>query len=105
MNEETIQQEATTQSTPIGERKPYKGRRKVRVGVVVSDKMDKTVVVAVTRSFRHPLYGKTIRRTKKYMAHDEENACRVGDRVEIVETRPLSRRKRWRVRAILERAQ
>ncbi|MDT7960387.1 MAG: 30S ribosomal protein S17 [Armatimonadota bacterium] len=105
MNEETIQQEATTQSTPIGERKPYRGRRKVRVGVVVSDKMDKTVVVAVTRSFRHPLYGKTIRRTKKYMAHDEENACRVGDRVEIVETRPLSRRKRWRVRAILERAQ
>ena len=105
MNEETIQQEATTQSTPIGGRKPYKGRRKVRVGVVVSDKMDKTVVVAVTRSFRHPLYGKTIRRTKKYMAHDEENACRVGDRVEIVETRPLSRRKRWRVRAILERAQ
>jgi small subunit ribosomal protein S17 len=105
MNEETIQQEATTQSPPIGERKPYRGRRKVRVGVVVSDKMDKTVVVAVTRSFRHPLYGKTIRRTKKYMAHDEENACRVGDRVEIVETRPLSRRKRWRVRAILERAQ
>jgi len=105
MNEETIQQEATTQSTPIGERKPYRGRRKVRVGVVVSDKMDKTVVVAVTRSFRHPLYDKTIRRTKKYMAHDEENACRVGDRVEIVETRPLSRRKRWRVRAILERAQ
>jgi small subunit ribosomal protein S17 len=105
MNEEAIQQEATTQSTPIGERKPYRGRRKVRVGVVVSDKMDKTVVVAVTRSFRHPLYGKTIRRTKKYMAHDEENACRVGDRVEIVETRPLSRRKRWRVRAILERAQ
>jgi small subunit ribosomal protein S17 len=105
MNGETIQQEATTQSTPIGERKPYRGRRKVRVGVVVSDKMDKTVVVAVTRSFRHPLYGKTIRRTKKYMAHDEENACRVGDRVEIVETRPLSRRKRWRVRAILERAQ
>jgi len=105
MNEETIQQEATTQSTPIGERKPYRGRRKVRIGVVVSDKMDKTVVVAVTRSFRHPLYGKTIRRTKKYMAHDEENACRVGDRVEIVETRPLSRRKRWRVRAILERAQ
>jgi len=105
MNEETIQQEATAQSTPIGERKSYRGRRKVRVGVVVSDKMDKTVVVAVTRSFRHPLYGKTIRRTKKYMAHDEENACRVGDRVEIVETRPLSRRKRWRVRAILERAQ
>ncbi|MCS7209247.1 MAG: 30S ribosomal protein S17 [Fimbriimonadales bacterium] len=89
----------------MGEKAPYKGRRKVRIGVVVSDKMDKTVVVAVTRSYRHPLYKKTIRRTKKYMAHDEQNACRVGDRVEIVETRPLSRRKRWRVRQILERAQ
>jgi len=105
MNEEAIQQEMTTQGAPVGEKTPYKGRRKVRIGVVVSDKMDKTVVVAVMRSYRHPLYGKTIRRTKKYMAHDEENACRVGDRVEIVETRPLSRRKRWRVRAILERAQ
>ncbi len=83
--------------------RPYRGKRKVRVGRVVSDKMDKTVVVAVVRSFRHPLYGKTIRRTKKYMAHDERNECRVGDLVEIVETRPLSRHKRWRVRAILER--
>lgn len=105
MNEETIQQEAQATDAPVGETTPYKGRRKVRVGVVVSDKMDKTVVVAVMRSYRHPLYGKTIRRTKKYMAHDEQNACRVGDRVEIVETRPLSRHKRWRVRTILERAQ
>jgi len=105
MNEESIPQETQTQGTTAGATTPYKGRRKVRVGVVVSDKMDKTVVVAVPRSYRHPLYGKTIRRTKKYMAHDEQNACRVGDRVEIVETRPLSRHKRWRVRAILERAQ
>lgn len=108
MNEEIIQpavqQEGAT-PTASGEKAPYKGRRKVRVGVVVSDKMDKTVVVAVMRSYRHPLYKKTIRRTKKYMAHDEHNECRVGDRVEIVETRPLSRRKRWRVRQILERAQ
>lgn len=105
MNEEVIQQEVQAQDVPVGETTPYKGRRKVRVGVVVSDKMDKTVVVSVMRSYRHPIYGKTIRRTKKYMAHDEQNACRVGDRVEIVETRPLSRHKRWRVRTILERAQ
>lgn len=105
MNEEVTQQEVQAQDAPVGETTPYKGRRKVRVGVVVSDKMDKTVVVSVMRSHRHPIYGKTIRRTKKYMAHDEQNACRVGDRVEIVETRPLSRHKRWRVRTILERAQ
>lgn len=120
MSEELIQTqaEATTESTPApetttesapaptgGTARPYRGRRKVRVGIVVSDKMDKTVVVAVVRSFRHPIYKKTIRRTKKYMAHDEHNQCRVGDRVEIVETRPLSRHKRWRVRQILERAQ
>ncbi|MDW8051358.1 MAG: 30S ribosomal protein S17 [Armatimonadota bacterium] len=110
MGEEVIQAEATTETPTAAaaesaETRPYRGRRKVRVGIVVSDKMDKTVVVAVTRSFRHPLYKKTIRRTKKYMAHDEHNQCRVGDRVEIVETRPLSRHKRWRVRRILERAQ
>ncbi len=108
MNEEVILQETQTEGAApqaLGEKAPYKGRRKVRIGVVVSDKMDKTVVVAVMRSYRHPIYKKTIRRTKKYMAHDEQNECRVGDRVEIVETRPLSRRKRWRVRQILERAQ
>jgi len=99
-----VPQETSAEMT-TGEARDYKGRRKVRVGRVVSDKMDKTVVVAVVRSYRHPVYGKTIRRTKKYMAHDEENTCRVGDRVEIVETRPLSRHKRWRVRAIIERAQ
>lgn len=108
MNEEVIQQELqaeTTAPAATGEVAAYKGRRKVRVGVVVSNKMDKTVVVAVMRSYRHPIYKKTIRSTKKYMAHDEQNQCRVGDRVEIVETRPLSRQKRWRVRQILERAQ
>jgi len=79
-------------------------RRKVRVGVVVSDKMDKTVVVRVTREFRHPIYGKRVKLSKKYMAHDENNECRVGDIVKIMETRPLSRHKRWRVVEIIERA-
>ncbi|CAB1129939.1 30S ribosomal protein S17 [Candidatus Hydrogenisulfobacillus filiaventi] len=81
------------------------GNRKVRVGRVVSDKMDKTVVVAVESLVAHPLYGKRIRRTKKFKAHDEENRCRVGDKVRIVETRPLSKEKRWRVVEILERAE
>ena len=80
-----------------------RGSRKVRVGKVVSDKMDKTIVVAVERSTRHPLYGKIIRKTKKYKAHDEENACRIGDKVRIMETRPLSRDKRWRLVEIVER--
>ncbi len=101
--DETIQTATASEQSAAAPARPYRGKRKVRVGRVVSDKMDKTVVVAVVRSFRHPLYGKTIRRTKKYMAHDERNECRVGDLVEIVETRPLSRHKRWRVRAILER--
>lgn len=69
---------------------------------MTSDKMDKTVVVEVERLQRHPLYGKVVKRTKKYMAHDEENACRIGDLVRIVESRPLSRRKRWVVEEILE---
>ena len=79
-------------------------QRKTRVGVVVSDKMDKTVVVAVERRTAHRLYGKEITRTAKYHAHDEENAAREGDVVRIMETRPLSRTKRWRVVEILERA-
>ncbi len=79
-------------------------RRKVRTGTVVSDKMDKTVVVSISRTTRHPLYGKIMRRTKKYKAHDETNQCRVGDVVKIMETRPLSKEKRWRVAEILERA-
>lgn len=78
--------------------------RKTREGLVVSDKMDKTVVVAVEDRVKHPLYGKVIRRTKKYKAHDEQNACGVGDRVLLMETRPLSASKRWRVVNILEKA-
>lgn len=78
--------------------------RNSKVGRVVSDKMDKSVVVAVDRLVEHPLYKKTIRLTSKFMAHDEENGCTVGDRVRIEETRPLSKRKRWIVREILEKA-
>lgn len=78
--------------------------RKTRVGVVVSDKMDKTVVVSVGDTVRHPLYGKTMRRTSKYKAHDEANTAGIGDRVRIIETRPLSKTKRWRVAQILEKA-
>lgn len=79
--------------------------RKTRIGVVVSDKMDKTAVVAVERLVKHPLYGKIVKRTVKFKAHDEENAAREGDRVEIMETRPLSKEKRWRIVRIVERAQ
>ncbi len=78
-----------------------RGRRKVRVGTVVSNAMDKTVVVAIERITAHPLYGRRIRRVKKVKAHDEENACQVGDRVRIMETRPLSKEKRWRVVEII----
>jgi len=79
--------------------------RKVRYGEVVSDKMDKTIVVKVESRIKHPLYEKIIRKTKKVKAHDENNSCRVGDRVKIMETRPLSKEKRWRVVEITERAQ
>ena len=81
-----------------------RGYRKVREGYVVSDKMDKTVVVEVEDRVKHPKYGKVIRRTKKYKAHDGENACGVGDRVLLMEVRPLSATKRWRVSQILEKA-
>ncbi|MGH7458874.1 MAG: 30S ribosomal protein S17 [Longimicrobiaceae bacterium] len=80
------------------------GRRKVRVGTVVSAKMDKTVVVAVERRYAHPLYGKRVTRTKKYHAHDEANEYRPGDTVRIMETRPRSKLKRWRVLEATERA-
>lgn len=80
-------------------------RRKVRVGTVVSDKMDKTIVVTVETRKPHPLYGKIVRRSKKYKAHDEENQCNVGDMVRIMETRPLSRTKRWRLVEVLEKAE
>ena len=76
---------------------------KTRLGRVLSDRMDKTVVVAVERQVRHPLYKKTMRRRRRYKAHDEANACRVGDVVRIVETRPLSKEKRWRVVEIVSR--
>ena len=78
--------------------------RKTRVGKVVSDKMDKTVVVAIVDNVKHPLYKKIIKRTVKLKAHDEKNECRIGDRVEIMETRPLSKDKRWRVTNIIEKA-
>ncbi len=81
-----------------------RGLRKRMVGVIVSDKMAKTVTVLVEGLRKHPAYGKYVTRSKRYKAHDEENACRVGDKVLIEETRPLSRDKRWKVREILERA-
>ena len=80
------------------------GKRKTRVGRVVSDKMDKTVVVAVERLTAHPLYDKRVQRTKRLKAHDETNQCQVGDKVRVVETRPLSKDKRWRVVEIVEKA-
>lgn len=81
-----------------------RGYRKVREGLVVSDKMDKTVVVAVEDRFKHPLYGKVVRRTSKLKAHDEANTAGVGDRVLLMETRPLSATKRWRVVEVVEKA-
>ena len=78
--------------------------RKTRTGVVVSDKMDKTVVVAVVDNVRHPLYKKIVKHTVKFKAHDEENACGIGDTVMIMETRPISKDKRWRVVEIIEKA-
>ncbi len=78
--------------------------RKSRTGVVVSDKMDKTITVAVERRMRHAMYGKFVKKTKKYTAHDESNDCNMGDTVKIMETRPISKRKRWRLVEIIERA-
>jgi small subunit ribosomal protein S17 len=100
---------AETNSTQTGvetasTQAPAKGARKVRVGVVVSDKMQKTVVVKIERRVPHPVYGKMVTRSKKFKAHDEENSAKTGDTVRIVETRPLSKDKRWRVAEIVERA-
>jgi small subunit ribosomal protein S17 len=81
-----------------------RGYRKVREGLVVSDKMNKTVVVAVEDRFKHPMYGKVVRRTSKLKAHDEQNSAGVGDRVLLMETRPMSATKRWRVVEVLEKA-
>ncbi|MGI6569747.1 MAG: 30S ribosomal protein S17 [Caldicoprobacterales bacterium] len=82
-----------------------RGNRKVRIGRVVSNKMDKTIVVAIETRVKHKLYGKIVKRTTKLKAHDEENICQVGDRVKVMETRPLSRDKRWRLVEIIEKAQ
>jgi small subunit ribosomal protein S17 len=78
--------------------------RKARIGKVVSDKMDKTIVVALIDNVKHPLYGKIIKRTSKLKAHDENNECKIGDRVKVMETRPLSKDKRWRLVEIVEKA-
>jgi small subunit ribosomal protein S17 len=90
-----------TLSAPAAE---ARGRRKVRQGRVISDKMQQTVVVAIDMMVRHPLYGKTMRRTNKFKAHDPQNECGVGDTVEIMECRPISKEKRWRVVRIVEKA-
>ena len=90
--------EATPETT---QRTTY---RKERVGVVISDKMDKSITVAVQRQIKHPIYGKFIKKTTKLMAHDEENDAREGDTVRITETRPLSKKKRWRLAEVIERA-
>lgn len=78
--------------------------RKSRIGIVTSSAMDKTITISVERKLRHPIYGKFVKKTKKFMAHDEKNDCNVGDTVRIMETRPLSKNKRWRLVEILERA-
>jgi small subunit ribosomal protein S17 len=100
-NEKDSMSTATSES---GTSALSRGFRKTLEGLVVSDKMDKTVVVAVEDRVMHPLYGKVIRRTSKYKAHDEQNACGTGDRVRLMETRPLSATKRWRVVEIVEKA-
>jgi small subunit ribosomal protein S17 len=81
-----------------------RGKQKTRVGVVTSDKMEKTVIVMVNRLVLHPIYKKYVRKRKKIKAHDEQNQCHMGDKVLLIETRPLSREKRWRVKKVLERA-
>jgi small subunit ribosomal protein S17 len=93
-----------TESVASGENTAQRNTRKVREGLVVSDKMDKTVVVSVEDRVKHALYGKVLRRTSKLKAHDEQNECGIGDRVLVMETRPLSATKRWRVVQILEKA-
>ncbi len=81
-----------------------RNNRKVREGIVVSDKMDKSIVIKVERKMKHPIYGKFLKRSTKFMAHDEKNDCHIGDRVRIMETRPLSKNKCWRLVEIIERA-
>jgi len=86
------------------QKKQYQRRKKTLIGTVISDKMDKTVTVLVERITQHPIYKKFIRKRKKFKAHDERNACKVGDKVLIVESRPLSKEKHWRVKEIIEKA-
>ncbi len=81
-----------------------RGIRKTRVGVVTSNKMDKSITVSVERKLKHPIYGKFVKKTKKFLAHDEANECKEGDLVKIMETRPLSKRKRWRLMEVIEKA-
>ncbi len=81
-----------------------RNNRKTKIGKVISDKMDKTIVVAIEESVKHPLYGKVVKRTYKLKAHDEENTCGIGDKVKVMETRPLSKDKRWRLVEIVEKA-
>jgi len=81
-----------------------RARRKSKIGLVLSDKMDKSIIVSVERLERHPLYGKFFKKTSKFVAHDEKNECHIGDKVRIMETRPLSKLKRWRLVEVLEKA-
>ena len=98
-----ISESASEQRMDSG-KKSDRNLRKTRIGKVTSDKMDKTIVVAVENHVRHPLYGKIMKRTYKLKAHDEKNECGVGDRVRVMETRPLSKEKRWRLVSIIEKA-
>ncbi len=100
-----MEQEQPAQEQQVQE-KPVQARnlRKERVGQVTSNKMDKSITVSITRRIQHPIYGKFMRKTTKFMAHDEKNDCEIGDTVKIMETRPLSKNKRWRLVEIIERA-
>ena len=89
----------------MSESNAFRGSRKVRTGMVTSDKMDKSITVAVERTYQHPVYKKVVRRTKRVLAHDESNQCQVGDVVRIVESKPLSRRKRWRLQRIVSKVE
>ena len=96
---------AKSEQTEAAKETGTRGLRKTQDGIVVSSKMDKTIVVSVVRQVRHSTYGKFVRRTKKFYAHDESNQCGIGDRVRIVETRPLSKLKRWKLESVLKKAE
>jgi len=96
---------AKSEQTEASKEANTRGLRKTQDGIVVSSKMDKTIVVSVVRQVRHSTYGKFVRRTKKFYAHDESNQCGIGDRVRIVETRPLSKLKRWKLESVLKKAE